>query len=153
MGRFLSGFVLPMLLLTAALVNWSLMSMADLLAFLFVQYTAPKIGARSRRRSMASWYILCFSSLVIFSQAIFHIVCAIKGDQWSTADAQWAKLIGFLSSHSSRSTYATYFLVIQVLTVAVAAIEIYENRFYWDYPWLKKLYSYIRHIGLSLWVL
>ncbi|CAI0551073.1 unnamed protein product [Linum tenue] len=70
MGRFLSGFLLPMLLLS---------------------------GMRSRRRLLISWYTLLFSSVAVVSLAIFHIVWAIKGNQWSTADAQWAKLIGFLS--------------------------------------------------------
>ncbi|KAK8688451.1 hypothetical protein V6N13_087218 [Hibiscus sabdariffa] len=44
MGNFLAGFLLPQLLLMAALSNWSLICLVDLIAFLLIQYTAPKIG-------------------------------------------------------------------------------------------------------------
>ncbi|KAL5129427.1 Sulfate transporter 2.1 [Glycine soja] len=38
------------------------------------------------------------SSLTLFSHAVFHIFLVIEGDQWSTVDAQWAQLIGLISS-------------------------------------------------------
>nr|XP_048324692.1 piezo-type mechanosensitive ion channel homolog [Ziziphus jujuba var. spinosa] len=95
MGRFLAGFLLPMLLLTASLLNWSLISLADLVAFVFIQYTAPKIRFRSRRRFLVSWYAFVFSLLIVLSHAVFHIVSAVKGDQWSVTDTRWAVLIGF----------------------------------------------------------
>ncbi|THG04476.1 hypothetical protein TEA_022648 [Camellia sinensis var. sinensis] len=44
MGSFLGGFVLPSLLLAAALLNWSLISFVDLVAFLLIRFTAPKRG-------------------------------------------------------------------------------------------------------------
>ncbi|CAJ1960916.1 unnamed protein product [Sphenostylis stenocarpa] len=46
--------------------------------------------------SLISWSVLILSSLTLLSHAVFHIVLAIEGDQWSTADAQWAELIGFI---------------------------------------------------------
>ncbi|EXC31832.1 hypothetical protein L484_020660 [Morus notabilis] len=98
MGRFLGGFLFPTLLLIAALLSWSLISLADLLAFLFIQYTAPKLGSRCRRQYLITWSAFIFSSLAILSHAIFHIVLAVKGEQWSVADAYWARLIGFSRS-------------------------------------------------------
>lgn len=38
------SFTFHCLLRAAALLNWSLISLADLLAFIFIQYAAPKIG-------------------------------------------------------------------------------------------------------------
>ncbi|KAJ7973395.1 Piezo-type mechanosensitive ion channel like [Quillaja saponaria] len=129
MGRFLSGFVSPMLLLTAALLNWSLISLADLVAFLFIQYTVLKNGSRFRRQSLISWYVFIFSFLTILCHAIFHIVLAVEGDRWSIVDAQWAKLIGFTRVQSLWSLPIGYFLVMQVLASLVALVEIYGSRF------------------------
>ncbi|KAJ9131516.1 hypothetical protein P3X46_035171 [Hevea brasiliensis] len=156
MGRFLNGFALPVLLLTAASLNWSLMSLVDLIAFLFIQYAAPKIGFRSQRQSLLSWCTLVFSSLAVLSHAIFHIVWAVKGDQWSISDAQWAKLVGFISVHSWSLPYVICFLVIQVSAVFVAVIGIYGSRFHLDLledSWLGHLYSSVTHIGSHLRVL
>jgi hypothetical protein len=44
MASFLVGFLLPSLLLAAALINWSVISFLDLIAFLLVHYIAPEIG-------------------------------------------------------------------------------------------------------------
>ncbi|KAF3962629.1 hypothetical protein CMV_012877 [Castanea mollissima] len=156
MGRFLSGFVLPMLLLTAASLNWNLISLADLLAFLFIQYNATKIGSRFQRQSWFSWFVVNFSLLAILSHALFHIVLAIEGDQWSIADAQWAKIIGFMRVQSWRSLSVIYFLVIQVLAASVALIEIYGSRFgldSWRDSCLGHLYSSVVRIGSQLRVL
>ncbi|XP_043816206.1 piezo-type mechanosensitive ion channel homolog isoform X4 [Manihot esculenta] len=156
MGRFLKGFALPILLLTAASLNWSLMSLVDLLAFLFAQYAAPKNGFRSQRQSLLSWCTLVFSSLSVLSHAIFHIVWAVKGDQWSISDAQWAKLVGFLSVHSWGLPYVFCFMAIQVSTIFIAVIGIYGSRFHLDqlkYSWLRHLFSSVTHIGSHLKVL
>nr|POF15845.1 piezo-type mechanosensitive ion channel like [Quercus suber] len=156
MGRFLSGFVLPMLLLTAASLNWNLISLADLLAFLFIQYNATKIGSQFQRQSWFSWFVVNFSLLAILSHAIFHVVLAIEGDQWSIEDAQWAKIIGFMRVHSWRSLSVIYFLVIQVLAASVALIEIYGSRFgldSWRDSCLGHLYSSVVRIGSHLRVL
>ncbi|XP_038705032.1 piezo-type mechanosensitive ion channel homolog isoform X2 [Tripterygium wilfordii] len=129
MGRLLNGVLLPILLLTAALLKWSLISLADLLAFLFIQYSAPKIGFQFWRGSLVSWHILIFSLLAVLSHAIFHILCAIEGAQWSFADAHWVKLIGFLRVTSWKSSSEVYFLVVQVVAAFVSWAGIYKNRF------------------------
>nr|ABN09015.1 hypothetical protein MtrDRAFT_AC172101g12v1 [Medicago truncatula] len=127
MVRFTPGFVLPVLLLTASILNWSLMSLVDLIAFLFIQYTVPRKGSRWHQQSLITWSVLILSSLTLLSHAIFHIVLAIEGDQWSTADAQWAQLIGFIRVQSWRTLPIEYFLVMQVLATFLSLIEIYGN--------------------------
>ncbi|KAG5244885.1 piezo-type mechanosensitive ion channel [Salix suchowensis] len=137
MRGFVSGFVLPMLLLAAALFNWSLLSLADLLAFLFIQHSAPKNGLQSRRKSLVPWCTLTLSSLAILSNATFHIIWAIKGDDWSVAEAQWVNLVGFRSVQSWGSPSLPYFLVIHILAAFAAVIEVHRSRFdqdLWDSP-------------------
>ncbi|MED6172171.1 hypothetical protein PIB30_047572, partial [Stylosanthes scabra] len=129
MVRFIPGFALPMLLLTASLLNWSLISLLNLLAFLFIQYTAPRKGSRFHSQYSISWSVLILSSLTLLSHAIFHIVLAIEGDRWSLADAQWARLIGLIRVQSWRTLPQEYFLVMQVLTTFLSLFEIYGNRF------------------------
>ncbi|XP_073222018.1 piezo-type mechanosensitive ion channel homolog isoform X3 [Cicer arietinum] len=127
MARFIPGFILPMLLLTASVLNWSLISLVDLIAFLFIQYTAPRKGSRLHQQSLISWSVLILSSLTLLSHAIFYIVLAIEGDQWSTADAQWAQLIGFIRVQSWRTLPIEYFLVMHVLATFLSLFEIYGN--------------------------
>uniref|UniRef100_A0A6N2L9I4 Uncharacterized protein n=1 Tax=Salix viminalis TaxID=40686 RepID=A0A6N2L9I4_SALVM len=137
MRGFVSGFVLPMLLLAAALFNWSLISLVDLLAFLFIQHSAPKNGLQSRRKSLVPWCTLTLSSLAILSNATFHIIWAIKGDDWSVAEAQWVNLVGFRSVQSWGSPSLPYFLVIHILAAFAAVIEVHRSRFdqdLWDSP-------------------
>ncbi|KAH7543127.1 hypothetical protein FEM48_Zijuj02G0150300 [Ziziphus jujuba var. spinosa] len=153
MGRFLAGFLLPMLLLTASLLNWSLISLADLVAFVFIQYTAPKIRFRSRRRFLVSWYAFVFSLLIVLSHAVFHIVSAVKGDQWSVTDTRWAVLIGFSRARSSISPSLIYFLVIQVAAACVALLDINWSLFgldSWRDSYCVHLYTSLVHIGFNI---
>ncbi|KAK7284316.1 hypothetical protein RJT34_19061 [Clitoria ternatea] len=129
MARFIPGFALPMLLLTASVLNWSLISLLDLIAFLYIQYTATRKGFRFRQQSLISWSVLILSSLTLLSHAVFHIVLAIEGDQWSTADAQWAQLIGFIRVQSWRTFPIDYFLIMQVLATFLSLIELNGNGF------------------------
>ncbi|KAM3704955.1 hypothetical protein ACB098_03G044800 [Castanea mollissima] len=113
-------------------------------------------GSRFQRQSWFSWFVVNFSLLAILSHALFHIVLAIEGDQWSIADAQWAKIIGFMRVQSWRSLSVIYFLVIQVLAASVALIEIYGSRFgldSWRDSCLGHLYSSVVRIGSQLRVL
>lgn len=147
MGRFLGGIVLPLLLLTAALLNWSLISLANLLAFLFILLSAPPptIGFRCWRWTLISNYVITFSLLVIISHAIFHIIISVEGEQWRPSDAQWAKLFGFIRDESQMSPYLIYFLVLQLLAAVVALADIYWSRFV---PDLSR-YSSLQHLLTS----
>ncbi|XP_042516616.1 piezo-type mechanosensitive ion channel homolog isoform X2 [Macadamia integrifolia] len=124
MRNFLGGFVLPLLLLTAALLNWSLISLVDLLAFLIIQFSAPKTGFHFRRQSGVQWFIIFFSLLAILPQVIFYIIWAVEGDEWSVIDSWWAQLLGYVRVQPLRSPSAISFLVVQLLTALVALLEI-----------------------------
>ncbi|XP_057964043.1 piezo-type mechanosensitive ion channel homolog isoform X2 [Malania oleifera] len=125
MGNFIAGLLLPLLLLSAALLNWSLISLVDLIAFLFIQSVAPKPGFHFRNRPLLLWFVIIFSLLAILSQVTFLIIWAVEGSSWNIADAWWTKLIGFMRVQSWRSPLVIYFLVAQLLAFLVASVEIY----------------------------
>uniref|UniRef100_A0A5B7BCU2 Uncharacterized protein n=1 Tax=Davidia involucrata TaxID=16924 RepID=A0A5B7BCU2_DAVIN len=153
MGSFLGGFVLPLLLLTAALLNWSLISFFDLVAFLLVRFTTPKRGFRFRGRFLLLWSVCVFSLLVVLSQVIFLIIWATGGGKWSVADTWWAKLIGFMKVESWRSPFVIYFLVVQLLVAFVAVVEINGNKL-GLVPWRDSCWghfsSVVEYIGSHL---
>ncbi|KAL7205082.1 hypothetical protein ACSBR2_018075 [Camellia fascicularis] len=154
MGRYLCEIVLPLLLLSAASLNWNLTSLADLLASLFLQFTARSIGFH-RIKSPILWGVIILSTLAI-SHAIFQITLAVEGDQWSMVDARWAKLIGLLRDHSLKSPSIIYFLVVQLVAALVAVFEVYGSRFGLDLYrnlCLGHLLSSFEHIGSYLRVL
>ncbi|KAM7258251.1 hypothetical protein ACFE04_013992 [Oxalis oulophora] len=129
MGNFIVGFVLPFFLLLAAIINWSLIAFVDLIAFLLIQYTAPKLGFRFRRRSLILWPVIIYSILVILCQATYLIIWAAEGYKWSVSDSQWTKLIGFMILESWKSPTVIYFLVVHLLAVFLALADIYGSRF------------------------
>ncbi|KAK7332943.1 hypothetical protein VNO80_29700 [Phaseolus coccineus] len=149
MARFIPVFALPMLLLLASLLNWSLISLLDLMAFLFIQYTASKKGFRVHQQYLISWSVLMLSSLTLLSHAVFHIVLAIEGNHWTTADAQWAELIGFIRVQSWRTLLRQHFLVTQVLATFLSIIEIYGNWFGQD-PWRDFCSGHLCHFVLLI---
>ncbi|XP_010524005.1 PREDICTED: piezo-type mechanosensitive ion channel homolog [Tarenaya hassleriana] len=129
MANFLVGFLLPSLLLAAALINWSLISFVNLLAFLLVHYIAPEIGYRFQRRLWLLWPIIIFSFAVILAQVVYLVIWAAAGQEWSTADTGWARVIGLMILHSWSHPTVILFLVLQLLTLLVALADIYSSRF------------------------
>ncbi|KVI12497.1 Piezo family [Cynara cardunculus var. scolymus] len=127
MGRFIGGFVLPLLLLTAALLNWSLISLGNLLASLLILFTPPKRGFQSRGRTLL-WFIIFFSFLVILSQVTFLITWAIVCGSCNEEEPWWAKLLGFLIMETWRSPIVIYLLIVQLLVAITAFIELHESR-------------------------
>ncbi|XP_017979538.1 PREDICTED: piezo-type mechanosensitive ion channel homolog [Theobroma cacao] len=153
MGSFLAGFVLPLLLLTAALINWSLVSLVDLIAFLLIQYTAPKIGFHFRRKYLLQWPVIIFSLLVCLSQAVYLVMWAIDGYKQSVGDAWWMKLIGFMIIQSWKSPTVIYFLVVQLLVVFVALLDIHGTKFGlvpWRYSCWGHFLTAVEHLGSHL---
>ncbi|CAA0832071.1 Piezo-type mechanosensitive ion channel homolog [Striga hermonthica] len=126
MGSILRGFVLPSLLLTAGLLNWSLISLVNLVTSLLLRFTASKRGFQFRGRVLSLWFVFIYSAFVIVLQIIFCIQCAM---QWSNVDAWWIKLLGLMKADSSRSPKIIYFFVIELLAGVSALIEIHRNRF------------------------
>ncbi|KHN03769.1 Piezo-type mechanosensitive ion channel component 2 [Glycine soja] len=153
MGKFLAGFVLPSLLLSAALINWSLISLVDLIAFLLILYNVSQIGFQIRRSFLLLWPIVIFSVVAILSQVTYLVIWAVKPMSWSIPDASWAKLIGFMIVQSWKSPYVIYFLVIQLLALLVALVDIYGKSHFlktWQDPSWGHFLSLIEHLGSHL---
>nr|XP_043619300.1 piezo-type mechanosensitive ion channel homolog [Erigeron canadensis] len=127
MGRFIGGFVLPLLLLTAALLNWSLFSLGNLLASLLILFTPPKRGFQSRGETLL-WVIILFSFLVILSQATFLITWAIVCGDCHAGVPWWAELLGFMIVETWRSPIVIYLLTVQLFVAFTAFIELHESR-------------------------
>lgn len=152
MGKFLAGFVLPSLLLTASLINWSLISLIDLIAFLLILYNVSQFGFHFRRRLLLLWPIIIFSVVVILSQVTYLVLWAIKPMSWMR-DAWWAKLIGFMTVQSWKSPIVIYFLVTQLLAFLVALLDIYGKRQFlntWKDSYWGRLISIVEHLGSHL---
>ncbi|KAI7757817.1 hypothetical protein M8C21_027176 [Ambrosia artemisiifolia] len=127
MGRFLGGFLLPLLLLTAALLNWSLISLGNLLASLTILFTPPKRGFRLRGRTLL-WSIVLFSFLVILSQIAFLVTWAIECGNCDAEVPWWAKLLGFMIVETWTSPVVIYLLIVQLLVAVITFIELNESR-------------------------
>nr|XP_027116059.1 piezo-type mechanosensitive ion channel homolog isoform X3 [Coffea arabica] len=153
MESFLGDFVLPLLLLIAGLLNWSLISFINLVASLVIRFVARKRGFRFRCRNSLLWCIFLFSLIVIFSQVTFLVISAIMGSEWTVADAWWMKLIGLMKLQSWRSPLVVYLLIIQLLVAVIALTEIQWNRFGFfrlqDSCWAC-FSSVVEHIGSRL---
>ncbi|TQD86497.1 hypothetical protein C1H46_027986 [Malus baccata] len=166
MGRLLGGFVLPLLLLTAGVINWSVLSLVDLIAFLLILFNAPKLGFHRGRQLLLSWIIVIFSLFVIFSQVIYLVIWAIEGNKWSGVDAWWANLIGFmiyfavfmlacfklradqLSGFSVSSTYRQ--MVSQRKNLFVWRDLSFETKSMWTFFDYLRLYCYCHLLDLVL---
>ncbi|CAN0892677.1 Piezo-type mechanosensitive ion channel homolog [Linum grandiflorum] len=150
MGNFLIGFILPLLLATAALLNRSLISLVDLIAFLIIPYVVPSIGFRFRRRLLLLWPIIGFSVIVICSQVVYLVIWAIKGDGWDESNSRWARLVGFSIVQSGRAPYVIYFLIVQLLAVSAALVDVNGNQ-YGLVPWQEsawgRLLAAVEHLG------
>ncbi|XP_057780295.1 piezo-type mechanosensitive ion channel homolog isoform X2 [Salvia miltiorrhiza] len=153
MGKVVDGFILPLLLLIAGLLNWSLISFVSLVASLIFRFTFPKTGFRYGGRVLSLWFVFIYSALVIISQVIFLILCAVLDWRWTVADAWWIKLIGLMNIEAWRSPTVMYFLVVQLLVGLVAFIEINRSRFGLfesrDSCW-GHFSSLVEHIGYRL---
>lgn len=153
MAEFLTGFVLPSLLLTASLINWSLISLIDLIAFLLILYNVSQLGFHFRRRFLLLWSIVIFSVVAILSQVTYLVIWAVKQTSWSISDVWWAKLIGFMTIQSWKYPYVIYFLVIQLLALLVALFDIYGKRHFlntWQDSRWGHFLSIVEHLGSHL---
>ncbi|KAF3663516.1 Piezo-type mechanosensitive ion channel -like protein [Capsicum annuum] len=152
MGSFIRGFVLPFLLLSAGLLNWSLISLVNLVSSLVLRFAAPKRGFHFKGRALL-WFVFLFSVFTIFLEVVFLIVWAILGAERELANAWWMELIGLMKLKSWRSPIVIYLLVLQLLAAGVTLFEINSNRFRlaqlqdsrWEY-----FLSVLEHIGSRL---
>ncbi|CAL0320586.1 unnamed protein product [Lupinus luteus] len=136
-----------------ALINWSLISLVDLVAFLLLLYNVSQLGFHFRRRLLLLWPIVIFSVVAILSQVIYLVIWAVKPNSWSIEDAWWAKLIGFMIVDSWRHPYVIYFLVVQLLALLVALVDIYGKRRFlntWQDPSWGHFLSIVGTLGSHL---
>lgn len=127
MATFLGAFVLPLLLLAGSILDWNLISFINLISFFAVQFTAQRRGFDFRRRFFTFWFIIVFSLFAILVQIIFNITWLIEGNNWAIADAQWAKLVGFVRIQPWGRASSIYFVMMQFLAGFVAFLEMYHN--------------------------
>ncbi|KAK4744236.1 hypothetical protein SAY87_010548 [Trapa incisa] len=158
MEKIMCGFVLPMLLLSAALLNWSLISLVNLSAFLVVQFTAPKLGSQFLQRQYLVLRSICFFSfLVIVSQVIFYIISVVEGDQWCAINSKWTKLIGFIRVDSWKRPSEIYVFIIQILVAFIALLKLsFRTQLglaYETHTCLEQFCSSLEQIGSHLKVL
>ncbi|XP_068663316.1 piezo-type mechanosensitive ion channel homolog isoform X1 [Aristolochia californica] len=125
MRNLLGGFVLPLLLLLAAVLEWSLISLVNLLTFLFIQSTIPRTGLRHQRKNLVPWFIAIFSLIVVSAQVVFHIIWLVEGKEWGVAGAWWVRLVGFVSARPQGFNYMVYCSAVQLAVAIVALFEIY----------------------------
>ncbi|KNA12549.1 hypothetical protein SOVF_124980 isoform B [Spinacia oleracea] len=128
MENFFCQFLLALLLLAAALVNWSLISLVDLVAFLFILFNLRRRDFHFRRLILFLWGISIYSLLVAFVQAIFIVTWAIKKGKWNLGDASWVELIGLMRFQSWRSSTAIVYALIQVMVGFVCLVWLYQHR-------------------------
>ncbi|KAL9239206.1 hypothetical protein vseg_013546 [Gypsophila vaccaria] len=128
MEKFICAFFLPLLLLSASLLNWSLISLVDLIAFLVIQFIVTRRGFNLRRILLLLWGLSIFSLLVALAQAIIFIICAIKSDDWSVIDSSWVKLIGFMRFQSWRSPIAIFSLALQLLIGLICLTALFKHK-------------------------
>ncbi|CAA7044183.1 unnamed protein product [Microthlaspi erraticum] len=153
MASFLVGFLLPSLLLAAALINWSVISFVDLIAFLLVHYIAPEIGYRFQRRHWLLWPICIFSFAVLVAQVVYLVIWAAVGQDWDTAGTGWMTVIGFMVLKSWRNPTVMYFLALQLLILLVALADIYSSRFglvRWRDTWWSNFSGIFEQLGSHL---
>ncbi|KAF3680620.1 hypothetical protein FXO37_03240 [Capsicum annuum] len=112
----------------AGLLNWSLISLVNLVSSLVLRFAAPKRGFHFKGRALL-WFVFLFSVFTIFLEVVFLIVWAILGAERELANAWWMELIGLMKLKSWRSPIVIYLLVLQLLAAGVTLFEINSNRF------------------------
>ncbi|CAH1447448.1 unnamed protein product [Lactuca virosa] len=149
MGVLVGGYLLSLLLFTAALLNWSLISLGNLLGSLLILFVHLERGFHSKGR-VVLWGIVVYSLVVILSQLTFLLAWAIWCGRCSAEEPVWAKFIGFMIIKRPRSPKIIYYLILQLLAAFTATTELHEIRlglFTWSSSFLGDLAEAIERIG------
>lgn len=121
------GALVPLLLLTVALLDWSLISQLFLIAFLIVQYNVSRQGQNSRRKEIL-FFVILLATLAVLAETGFYVACSVKTEEWSTARLWWANLIGVARFNPWKGTYFIYvILATQLAVVLVVGVAIRVN--------------------------
>ncbi|KAK3164410.1 hypothetical protein QOZ80_1AG0017640 [Eleusine coracana subsp. coracana] len=146
---FAGSFLLPLLLLAASLLDWSLISLINMVILFGIRFIAPRRGFRTWRLYLLLWCTIIYSVLAILAQVTFHIIWCIEGKGWSVAHSWWAKLVGLARDQPWESPSVIYFLVIQLSCAVVALVEVLGNRLHQDSCWLNFSFG-VEQIGYHL---
>ncbi|TVU20778.1 hypothetical protein EJB05_30374 [Eragrostis curvula] len=148
-GGFAGSFLLPLLLLAASLLDWSLICLTNMIILLAIRFITPRRGFRSWRLYLLLWCTIIYSVLAILAQVTFHIMWCIEGKGWSVAHSWWAKLVGLARAQPWESPSVIYFIVIQLSCTVVALVEVLGNRLHQDSCWLNFSFG-VEQIGYHL---
>ncbi|KAL6615200.1 hypothetical protein ACP70R_037470 [Stipagrostis hirtigluma subsp. patula] len=132
----------------ASLLDWSLISLINMIILFAIRFVAPRRGFRTRRLYALLWCTIVYSALAILAQVTFHIIWCIEGKGWSVAHAWWVKLVG-LAREQPQESSLIYFLVIQLSAAVLALVEVFGSRLYEDSCWLNFTFG-IEQIGYHL---
>lgn len=146
-GGCAGGFLLPFLLLTASLLDWSLISLINMIIFFAIRFVDPRRGFCNWRLYLLSWCTIIYSVLAILAQVTFHIIWCIQGNGWSVAHSWWAKLVGLARGQHWESSSVIYFLALQLSAAVFALVEVLGSRFHQDSCWLNFSFG-VEQIGL-----
>ncbi|KAF3336299.1 piezo-type mechanosensitive ion channel isoform X3 [Carex littledalei] len=137
MGGFLGRCLLPLLLLSAALIDWSLISLVNLLLFFAIRFTTPRRGYYSWKIYVVAWCTIIYSALAILAQTTFLILWIIEGKQWTAASSWWARLFGFSRHRPWGSASFVYFIILQLSAALVALFQVSGSRVNPNSCWTK----------------
>ncbi|XP_057815209.2 piezo-type mechanosensitive ion channel homolog isoform X1 [Cryptomeria japonica] len=151
------GALASVLLLTAALLDWSLISLLFLIAFLIVQYIITQRGQNSWKLEVLWFFVIVISVMAILAESGFYTVWSMKMEKWRIAGLWWAKLIGFTRLNPWKGTAFVYILfTTQLAVVLVATIALHASKTdhlsLHESSW-RKLLSSLLHFGFQLKIL
>ncbi|XP_015610673.2 piezo-type mechanosensitive ion channel homolog isoform X8 [Oryza sativa Japonica Group] len=141
--------LLPLVLLAASLLDWSLISLVNMIFFFAIRFVAPRRGFRAWRLYLLFWCTIVYSVLASLAQVTFHLIWCIEGEGWVVAHSWWAKLVGFARSQPGESPSVIYFLVVQLSAAVLALVEVFGSRLYQDSCCLNFSFG-IEQIGYHL---
>uniref|UniRef100_A0A0D9V196 Piezo non-specific cation channel R-Ras-binding domain-containing protein n=1 Tax=Leersia perrieri TaxID=77586 RepID=A0A0D9V196_9ORYZ len=148
-GGWAGRCLLPLVLLGASLLDWSLISLVNMTFFFAIRFVAPMRGFRAWRLYLLFWCTIVYSVLAIMAQVTFHLIWCIEGEGWIVAHSWWAKLVGFARNQPGESSSVIYFLVVQLSVAVLALVEVFGSRIYQDSCWLNFSFG-LEQIGYHL---
>uniref|UniRef100_A0A453EUD1 Piezo non-specific cation channel R-Ras-binding domain-containing protein n=1 Tax=Aegilops tauschii subsp. strangulata TaxID=200361 RepID=A0A453EUD1_AEGTS len=138
--------LLSLLLLTASLLDWSLISLVNMVIFFAIRFVAPRRGFHNWRLYLLYWCTVIYSAVAILAQVTFHIIWGIEGKGWIVAHSWWAKLVGFARDQPWESPSVIYFLIVQLSAAVLSLVEVFGSRIHQDSCWLNFSFD-IEQIG------
>ena len=131
---------------TASLLDWSLISLVNMVIFFAIRFVAPRRGFHNWRLYLLYWCTVIYSAVAILAQVTFHIIWGIEGKGWIVAHSWWAKLVGFARDQPWESPSVIYFLIVQLSAAVLSLVEVFGSRIHQDSCWLNFSFD-IEQIG------